>query len=229
MPRTFLGKSIPNHQPPIVPFKRRRPSFLLYYLGPLVMILAFVLINIDSSSSNRNTHQASIYLNRPSTSGSRILAAGFIYKNYCALKEPDPPYNKTRIGKVFTPENVFPLLPIEILTDPLGGGEKCTPADWTFEIYEILAWKILIILNWLAGTLAILFTIYAGLLYIGGFANEGNIKKAKSILIATYLGLVLVIMARVILYGTIAIFSKNGVNPSDLGVEIDLPPPPPPP
>lgn len=224
MPRTFLGKSIPNHQPPIVPFKRRRPSFLLYYLGPLVMILAFVLINIDSSSSNRNTHQASIYLNRPSTSGSRILADGFEYTNPCRIK--DDKGVLTELGESFKPVNVFPLLPQKILrpvSGPVDDKKDCTPSNWTFEIYQILAWKILIIFNWLAGTLAILLTIYAGLLYIGGFANEGNIKKAKSILIATYIGLILVIMARVILYGTISVFSNKGVDPNDIQSIIKLP------
>ena len=69
---------------------------------------------------------------------------------------------------------------------------------------------ILVILGWIsfilpyAGLLAFVGIIYAGFLYVTGFAEEGNIEKAKNILMWSVIGLILIFMA----YAIVSTFIK---------------------
>lgn len=60
---------------------------------------------------------------------------------------------------------------------------------------------ILLILGWVsfflpyAALLAFVGIIYAGFLYVTGFANEENVGKAKSILMWSIIGLIVIFMA----------------------------------
>jgi len=103
--------------------------------------------------------------------------------------------------------SLFPLIPPEIL-NPTG----CGPSLWTLPIFDILIFKFLGILNWLIFTFALGFTIYAGVLYVSGFANEGNVKRARTILITTYVGLIIALSARLIMGAVVATVADNNVN-----------------
>ena len=102
------------------------------------------------------------------------------------------------------PNVAFPFIPHGLI-DP----NACNPTLWGLDVYKILAWKALVFLNWGAGALAILLTVYAGLLYVSGFAKEDNVKTAKKILVACYVGLAIVFSARIILYGTWQAFNDT--------------------
>jgi hypothetical protein len=90
---------------------------------------------------------------------------------------------------------VFPLISSDMNDSAIG---KCNPAVWDQNIAFLFILKALVILNWLADVTAVLATVYAGILYISGFANENNVKQAKNILISCYVGLAIVFSARLI-------------------------------
>jgi hypothetical protein len=108
---------------------------------------------------------------------------------------------------------VFPIIPAE-----LREGGACTSSQWNLDIVRYFAYKAITLANWLGIALTIMFTTYAGLLYITGFAKPGNVDTAKKILIATYSGLVILILARVILYGTMQTISGSS-DPNKLPSE----------
>lgn len=62
----------------------------------------------------------------------------------------------------------------------------------------------LLILGWIsfalpyAGLLAFVGILYAGFLYVTGFADEGNISKAKNIMMWSIVGLIIIFSAYVI-------------------------------
>lgn len=69
---------------------------------------------------------------------------------------------------------------------------------------------VLLVMGWIsfalpyAGLLAFVGIIYAGFLYVTGFAEEGNIDKAKKILMWSVTGLILIFMA----YAIVSTFIK---------------------
>jgi hypothetical protein len=97
----------------------------------------------------------------------------------------------------------------------------CQPGFWTREVFYWFGYKVLAILNWLAMAAAIILTIYGGLLYISSYANEANAKKAKGIIVGAFIGLAIIFLAKVLVYGAVNIIS--GQDPSDIAppVEID--------
>ncbi len=100
---------------------------------------------------------------------------------------------------------------------------QCNPTYWTRQVYNVIALRILNLLNWTAGSLAVVITVYAGTLYVMGFMNEANVKKAKSLLITAYTGLAIVFLSRAILYGTVAVITGDDVNPtSPYNVDLTL-------
>jgi hypothetical protein len=96
----------------------------------------------------------------------------------------------------------------------------CSQGFWTREVFYWFVYKALAILNWFATAVAILLTIYGGILYISGFANEANAKKAKGIIIGAYVGLAIVFLAKIMVYGAINLVSNE--NPERPGQPTSL-------
>jgi hypothetical protein len=105
---------------------------------------------------------------------------------------------------------LFPLIP-ESFRDKDG----CNPQGWNRRIMAFLAYKVLALANYLAGAVAIIATIYGGILYLGGFAGEENVKKAKSIIIGAYVGFAIVLLARLIVQGSFYFFGDETTNLSE--------------
>ena len=95
---------------------------------------------------------------------------------------------------------------------------ECSPAYWNKNILTLIAWKALSLMYWIASVLAVIITIYAGLLFISGFASEENTKTAKKLLVACYTGVVIIILGRIILYGVIQPFLGKDINATNIGI-----------
>jgi hypothetical protein len=103
--------------------------------------------------------------------------------------------------------NFIPLIPDSLLGKT---PEACQPAYWNSDVIVYFLWKGLAMLNWLSVAAAIVFIIYGGLLYISAYASEGNAKKGKGVIVAALTGLVIVLAARYIVTGAVALFSSTG-------------------
>lgn len=205
----FLGKPIPDLKP--TPRARHRQaglSWLILVAGPVVIIgsLAALAFATPFSSSDPVSTEATTR-SLGNISSDRALAA----ENNVPLTANATTPACTTVLRGLDANKMFPIIPPELRDD-----NKCPSSRWNLDVARYFAYKALTIINWLASTVAVILTVYAGLLYIGGFASEGNIKKAKSILIASYVGLVIVILARVILYGSIQTTLKNNYDPGVL-------------
>lgn len=104
---------------------------------------------------------------------------------------------------------LFPLIPAEIRSTAEGG---CNPQTWNRRIFVFLAYKLLGVLNYLAGAIAITATIFGGILYLTGFASEANIKKAKSVIIGAYIGFAIVLLARLLVQGSFFLFGDGNTD-----------------
>lgn len=94
---------------------------------------------------------------------------------------------------------------------------NCPPALWDRYIIADYVFRVLGILNYAAGAACIILTVLAGIYYMLGFASEQNVKKGKTILIGTYIGFLIVIMARLIV-GSSLLVSSGEANFSSLPV-----------
>jgi len=103
----------------------------------------------------------------------------------------------SKLREIMQPNRIFPILPKELLD-----GELCSISYWNKEIFILFGYKILRFLNWVAGVIAIIATLWAGVLYIAGYISEKNITRAKSMLTTVWGGLVIVLAARYILAST---------------------------
>lgn len=101
---------------------------------------------------------------------------------------------------------------VDPTTNPDYATRVCTPAYWNMTQVKYFIFKAIHILNWVALALAIILIVYSGVLYISGFAVEANVKKAKSTVIATLTGLVIVFAARYIIDGAFILFSDDSAN-----------------
>jgi len=111
--------------------------------------------------------------------------------------------------------SIFPVIPNGVRGLNAAGDPDptvCSPPYWGREIIYFFIFKALAILNWFAEALAIIMTLYAGILYMTGFYNEGNAKTAKTMLIGIYSGLAIVFLARTIVYSGINLAVKNDPN-----------------
>lgn len=86
------------------------------------------------------------------------------------------------------------------------------PPIWDLATLTAILDRSLYLLNWFALFLAIFSTIAAGVYYISGALNEGNAKKAKTMLTVTYTGLAIILLARLILIGPVKVITGNTVN-----------------
>ncbi|MBU6388971.1 hypothetical protein KGQ71_00470 [Patescibacteria group bacterium] len=205
MARSFLGKPIPrssSHRP--LP----RPghfSLTLYIIAPLVLTIGYCFMfshhlfvptsptadaitlptaRVLGAASAPNPNAALTNQYAQNTGGAATQTLSCNVKNlFAGADAPD--------------KQIFPLIPASISS----GGSICPPQAWNIGIVYFFAVKALILANWLAVALAIILTVYAGLLYISGFANEKNVQTAKTWLISVYTGLLIVILARIIVYG----------------------------
>ena len=120
-------------------------------------------------------------------------------KTFCNLSDPN-----SHIADTFNAKTITPILPTVILD-----GSVCSPPYWGLDIIKIFIYKVMSLLNYLILTAAIILTIYAGILYLTGFQSEANIKKSKTILTSTYIGLIISLSATLILRTTISIAADS--------------------
>ena len=140
--------------------------------------------------------------------GTTIIATA----SPCAFT--DASNNPTALKKEFNTSAIFPILPSAILTskDKAGVDTNCSPPYWNLDIFRVLLYKGFGLLNYVIEITAVIMTIYAGILYLSGFANEKNVATAKTLLIATYTGLIISLSATLILRTTIGIFADSGTS-----------------
>ncbi len=108
--------------------------------------------------------------------------------------------------------SIFPIIPNGVRGLDSSGNLSptvCSPAYWGRDVLYFFVYKGLAVLNWFAEALAIILTLYAGILYMTGFYNEGNVKTAKTMLIGVYTGLAIVLLAKTIVYSGINLAVKN--------------------
>lgn len=96
----------------------------------------------------------------------------------------------------------------------------CSQGFWTRDVVYWFIYKGLAFLNWAAVAVGIILVLYGSLLYMTGFASEENVKKAKGIIIGTFVGLAIVLLAKVIVYG--AVNAISGKNPTEVGAPVDV-------
>jgi hypothetical protein len=106
--------------------------------------------------------------------------------------------------------DIFPLFPAELRN--FKDADGCVPALWDRDVMGVLIFKTLGLLNYIAGAAAVLATIYAGILYLTSYASEANAKKAKTILISTYVGFFIVLGARLIVQESFQLFGQGIVD-----------------
>jgi len=206
----FLGKPVPRPSAgnPAAPLGRNR--LRRRWQG---LVLAGVGLLLLTGFSSSFSPQIS---GRPTGGLDGILASVPAYM-VGIVEAANTNYSPTACGSGGSPLNngdIFPLLDPHIFSLDLSG---CNPTNWNLNVFWVLGYKVLFLLNWLADVLAVLLTIYAGLLYISGFANEGNVKKAKALLITCYVGLAIVFGARMILLGFADIFTNQTVDSTQIG------------
>jgi len=202
MPRTFLGKPIPNTSRP-VPRPIRGSVWRRLWLSPIVRNIGFLLIVASMGIVMASVAHAATPTASPTTTPSSSTTNDTYDPNAC-----------TTLGLDATKVSIFPLFDSSIM-NPNG----CNPTNWNLTVMDYLASKALYVLNWFAGVAAVCLTVYAGLLYISGFATEANVKQAKTLLVVCYTGLIIVFGARLILLGTVQFLggtvndtSINGTN-----------------
>jgi hypothetical protein len=231
---TFLGKTTPSRRKAedFTPTPTVPTPWLLLLVGPLLVafsILYFLFMdeknptivvpNPVTQSETRSLGSISQKVavtkdtTKPTTanpnSGTTIQSCKItVFKNATKNSDGSTPPKYLDAGKV------FPIIPAELR----GSTADCPSSQWNLDIVRYFAYKAITLANWLGIALTIMFTTYAGLLYITGFAKPGNVDTAKKILIATYSGLVILILARVILYGTMQTISGSS-DPNKLPSE----------
>ncbi len=93
------------------------------------------------------------------------------------------------------------------------GGKVCTPPQWTLPVAWYFLQKAFIGITWLATVATTLFLLYAGVLYLTGFANEKNVEQAKKLITASLTGLILVLLGQLAVGAVIRLLSND---PNDL-------------
>ena len=251
MADSFLGKPYPNLEPVSAPPKKSQlPPWLFIGVSGIGLIVAtfatltaglpvlsrqlsFVEPTPTDTVSVRVFGQAAAGggdiinggANGGSTGGgSNSTVTNPVFTNPCdlLLDSYNAPNSKDD-GKRFSSSRIFPIITSDILSDDPKG---CSPPYWNIRIFTILLYKALGLLNYIALTLAILFTVLAGVLYISGTFNEKNVAKAKTILISTYIGLIITLSARLILGSTQLIIGATTTDTINTTIQNNLNPNP---
>lgn len=219
--KTFLNKSIPK-RPVTTPVSGNHAiSWSVYLVIPVLIaasLLYYFFMNAHSLDlTKKNSPEVSsktIYGAIPYQDGLKLAAGETNTKKAASVKATATTATPVRNCDVafgsgaLDAKAVFPIIPEEL--SPKG---QCPPTQWDLMVVRYFSYKLLTAANYLAYILAILFTVWAGILYISGFANEQNTKKAKAIVIGAYVGLLIVILARTILYGSIQTTLDGEYNP----------------
>jgi hypothetical protein len=209
---TFLGKPYPDLKPTGPKAQRKTlPTWLFLGVSGIGLILAaqaiasspLPLVASEATTQVDSTTQTHIFAQVavPATPAPTPKKGVNNFINPC----DNPAVFATTDSSghdnpdAFTATRIFPLVPKSITSSDSVG---CGPSYWTLKILTIFLYKVLGLLNYAALVIATVFTIVAGLLYISGFANEANAKTAKKVLTTTYVGLIIVLSARLILGST---------------------------
>ena len=102
---------------------------------------------------------------------------------------------------------IFPLIPDSLVA--YNATDGCVPALWDRYVAKVLVEKALALLNYVAGALAVLATIFAGVMYLTSYASEANAKKAKAVLVGTYIGFFITLGARMIVNDSFYLFGDS--------------------
>lgn len=192
--RTFLGKTTPTpHQ---LGATQRKPKFgsswMLLFSAPVLLFLGLSLTTpLANGNQQGTTNQSSDVLRQV-----RVFGAASTTVKSC---------DEIDLKNV----KLFPLIPDAIRNTAEGG---CNPQSWNRRIFVFLAYKLLGVLNYLAGAIAIIATIFGGILYLTGFASEANIKKAKSVIVGAYIGFAIVLLARLLVQGSFYLFGDGSTD-----------------
>lgn len=247
MPKSFLGKPVPERSSP-VPKRRVKPMWFGLLVLPALAaggLLSLQRGELSSDTGPRTTGGAlarSIAANErrlaavtPSPTASTSTAPPAAGGGASTVPDPCPPAVVSRefktirnashvAGEVRNDVILFPIVPDGINGYDRDGKKSdtaCSPPFWNRAVVFWFVYKALAFLNWLAMALAILLSLYGGILYITGFANEGNVKKAKGIIIGAYTGLIIVFLAKILVFGAINLISdedpRNVESPVELG------------
>lgn len=231
MSRTFLGKIIPTHATPRVQ-RRAKPAWFALLVLPVMAaggLLTLQSSQLSPESGPRTTGGAlsrSIAAGEEAAEKTRVLRAegGAAVNNPCTKEAVSKAFKRQSDGTYAKDIVLFPIIPDGIRGVKEDGTTDietvCSQGFWTRDVLYWFGYKILAILNWFATALAILLTMYAGILYISGFANEGNLKTAKGILIGTFMGLGLVFLAKVIVYSAVNVVSNE--DPLKIGLPVEV-------
>ena len=205
MSKHFLGKEIPRTTSPkkqVIKPKRTIQGAVIM----AVPFLAFMIFLSFSPQNATNSAQSARAVGRVLAENKKppvqapapaaVVCDAATFKN-AFLKE----------GGSTNTLKIFPFIPTELTVK---GG--CGPTTWNRDVISYFIYKILVIFNWVAGAATIMLTIYGGILYTTGFANEATVKTAKSIIIGAYTGLIIVILARVLVYSTVDLFSNTNAE-----------------
>ena len=207
----FLGKPLTRRREFGAPKPRFKP-----WLGLFSLPLLFA---IGLTALQPNTFQGSLRRN-----GVREVVTIPSSNRFFAAAAPVTPIQPTSGAPADKPNpcdsaavrtamlgNIFPIVhPLlrnfkAYSDNPTTG---CVPALWTRNVLILFIYKALALLNYLAGALAILSFIYAGILYMSSFASEGMLKTAKGAVVGTCIGLAIVTSARFIVGGSFQLFGN---------------------
>ena len=225
MPRTFLGKPIPEQaksKPARKLRKKQSTAWGTLLVLPVVAcgaLLALQKTSLQPTVSERSTGAAlARTFASTSTPPPTTAATPTPVPNPCDTYLDAPPPNGVRsafMSSNGTITNIFPIIPDAVNTlpqtvyDPTTGNSitttYCSPPFWTRQVMYLFVYKGLAILNWLAEALAIIITLYAGILYMTAVYSEGNAKTAKAWLIGAYGGLAIVFLAKTLVFSAISV------------------------
>ncbi|CAN5136657.1 hypothetical protein BH11PAT4_BH11PAT4_1890 [soil metagenome] len=189
--KTFIGKAIPKpHTLKQGPGKPRfGSSWMLLFSAPVLLFLGLSLTTPLTTTGSAQTESNALRQVRVFGTASQPASCDTVATSDIRL---------------------FPIIP-DSFRDPDG----CNPQGWNRRIFAFLAYKVLAIANYLAGAIAIIATVYGGILYLGGFAGEENVKRAKSIIIGAYVGFAIVLLARLVVQGSFYFFGDGSTDLSN--------------
>jgi hypothetical protein len=218
----FLGKSFPSERRPEAGPSRLDQMTRVLGVGYLMALLlggsTFAMTRLDTPAPKSVVPPPTEVVSFADFAGTTTLASATApiagtssASTYCDIvanpsNASDP---SSRLHVAFEPTNIFPILPSAILTgvDNSGNATNCTPPYWNFDIIRVLMYKVLALLNYGIEVAAIIFTLYAGILYLTGFRAEKNIETAKKLLIATYTGMIISLSATLLLRSAVSAFA----------------------
>ena len=206
MPETFLGMPIPKMQPPPALKKRKTTTREWAVLALFSFVLVGCMqLNQEPLVGQRVFSEPTQSIRILSSTSSKVPVAAPLPSAAVPATVTQCDVSKPPLSVTFNVKTIFPLLPLSIL----GEHDICSPPYWNLDVIKIFIYKAMALLNYLILVAAIILTIYAGIMYLTGFQNEGNIKKAKGILGATYVGLIISLSATLILRTTISIAASS--------------------